>query len=110
MAGVGEVVAVEEAADLAAAVVLAWAVVACRGPRPRSAVRRRLAGPRRHHVRPAEFRDHQSALARADPLEARGAWTRPYFRHPGAQRLPEGDPGMSAEQWAETKKMWSCWD
>lgn len=45
-----------------------------------------------------------------ESLYARGAWTRPYFRHPGAKRLPEDDPGMSAEQWAETKKMWSCWD
>lgn len=45
-----------------------------------------------------------------ESLYARGAWTRPHFRHPGAQRLPEGDPGMSAEQWAEAKKMWSCWD
>jgi hypothetical protein len=45
-----------------------------------------------------------------ESLYARGAWTRPHFRHPGAQRLPEGDPGMNAEQWAEAKKMWSCWD
>jgi predicted amidohydrolase len=45
-----------------------------------------------------------------ESLYARGAWTRPHFRHPGAQLLPQGDPGMSAEQWAEAKKMWDCWD
>jgi beta-ureidopropionase len=45
-----------------------------------------------------------------ESLYARGAWTRPHFRHPGAQLLPEGDPGLNAEQWAEVKKLWSCWD
>jgi predicted amidohydrolase len=45
-----------------------------------------------------------------ESLYQRGAWTRPHVRHPGARLLPEGDQGMSAEQWAEVKKMWSCWD
>jgi hypothetical protein len=45
-----------------------------------------------------------------ESLYQRGAWTRPHVRHPGARLLPEGDAGMSAEQWAEVKKMWSCWD
>jgi hypothetical protein len=45
-----------------------------------------------------------------ESLYQRGTWTRPHVRHPGARLLPEGDAGMSAEQWAEVKKMWSCWD
>jgi len=45
-----------------------------------------------------------------ESLYERGAWTRPHTRHPGARLLPEGDPGTSAEQWVEVKKMWSCWE
>ncbi|MEJ8567026.1 nitrilase-related carbon-nitrogen hydrolase [Elongatibacter sediminis] len=45
-----------------------------------------------------------------ESLYERGAWTRPHVQHPGAKLLPDGDPGMTEEQWAEVKQMWSCWD
>ena len=45
-----------------------------------------------------------------ESLYRRGAWTRPHVRHPGAKLLPEGSSGTTAEQWAEVRKMWSCWD
>lgn len=43
-------------------------------------------------------------------LYERSTWTRPAVRHPGAKLLPESVHGTSAEQWAEVRKMWSCWD
>jgi beta-ureidopropionase len=45
-----------------------------------------------------------------ESLYERGSWTRPYLQHEGAKLMPEGDPGMDAEQWQEVKKMWSDWD
>lgn len=45
-----------------------------------------------------------------ESLYERGTWTRPHYPHPGARLQPEGDPGMSAEQWLEAKKMWASWD
>jgi predicted amidohydrolase len=45
-----------------------------------------------------------------ESLYERGTWTRPYHQHPGARMMPEGNPGMSAEQWLEAKKMWSSWE
>jgi beta-ureidopropionase len=45
-----------------------------------------------------------------ESLYERGTWTRPYHQHQGARMMPEGNPGMSAEQWLEVRKMWSCWE
>ena len=45
-----------------------------------------------------------------ETLYERGTWTRPGVKHPGARLMPEDDPGMTAEQWLEARKMWSCWD
>ncbi len=45
-----------------------------------------------------------------ESLYERGTWTRPYHQHQGARMMPEGNPGMSAEQWLEAKKMWSSWE
>ncbi len=45
-----------------------------------------------------------------EKLYDRGSWTRPYLQHEGSKLMPEGDPGMDAEQWQEVKKMWSEWD
>ena len=45
-----------------------------------------------------------------ETLYERGTWTRPFFQHEGAKRMPEGDSGTSADQWSEVKKMWSEWD
>ena len=45
-----------------------------------------------------------------ESLYERGSWTRPYHQHQGARMMPEGNPGMSAEQWLEAKKMWNCWE
>ncbi len=45
-----------------------------------------------------------------DSLYERGTWTRPYFQHEGSKLMPDGEPGMSAEQWREVKNMWSNWD
>lgn len=45
-----------------------------------------------------------------ESLQSRGTWTPPYFQHPGAKLLPDGDSGMTAEQWSEVRKMWSSWD
>ena len=45
-----------------------------------------------------------------ESLYQRGTWTRPFYQHEGAKLMPEGDPGTSAPQWAEIRKMWSDWD
>ena len=45
-----------------------------------------------------------------ESLYERGTWTRPYVEHEGAKLMPEGDPGMDAQQWREAKQMWSDWD
>jgi beta-ureidopropionase len=45
-----------------------------------------------------------------ESLYERGTWTRPHHQHPGARMMPEGNTGMSAEQWLEARKMWSCWE
>jgi beta-ureidopropionase len=45
-----------------------------------------------------------------ESLYERGTWTRPFHQHQGARMMPEGNPGMSAEQWLEARKMWSCWE
>mgnify|MGYP006143233647 FL=1 len=45
-----------------------------------------------------------------ETLYERGTWTRPFYEHEGAKRMPDGDSGMSINQWSETKKMWREWD
>ncbi len=45
-----------------------------------------------------------------EKLFERGTWTRPAHSFEGSKLLPEGDPGMTEEQWREAKGMWKDWD
>jgi len=48
--------------------------------------------------------------ANIEKLHERGTWTRPHHKFEGTRLLPDGDPGMTEEQWREAKAMWSVWD
>ncbi len=48
--------------------------------------------------------------ANIEKLFKRGTWTRPHHQFQGTRLLPDGDPGMTEEQWREAKAMWSVWD